>query len=146
MSQFRKVTDTISVSPQLGPADVQHAAELGFKTIICNRPDGEEAGQPDSATIAKAAAEAGLAWHYVPMAGGNLTPDLISETANILASAETPILAYCRSGTRSCNLWAMGSAVNGTGNPEELVAMGGAAGYDLSGIQGLLAQLQNSGQ
>jgi uncharacterized protein (TIGR01244 family) len=51
------------------------------------------------------------------------------------------VLAFCRSGTRSCNLWALTQARNGA-DPDELIAKGAGAGYNLDGIRPLLDQLK----
>ena len=43
---FKRLDDSLSVSPQLSLGDVARAAREGFRAIISNRPDGEETGQP----------------------------------------------------------------------------------------------------
>ena len=70
MTQFRRVTDQLSVSPQISVDDVQAAADQGFRLIINNRPDGEEAGQPAGREIEAAATAAGLAYVHIPVMGG----------------------------------------------------------------------------
>ncbi len=57
---FRTLDDTISVFGQITPEDVAEAKAQGFTTIINNRPDGEQAGQPTGAEIEAAATAAGL--------------------------------------------------------------------------------------
>lgn len=135
MSQFRRVTDDLSVSPQISVDDVVAAAALGFKLIINNRPDGEEPGQPTSAEIEAAAKDAGLAYAYIPVRGGP-TPDQVEQERQVLAEAEGPVLAYCRSGTRSIVTWSIGQAMAGERGRDELKALGAQAGYDLSGVLG----------
>src|SRR5207244_4569739 len=100
MTDFRHVTDDISVSPQIRPADVAEAAKQGFKLIINNRPDGEEPGQPTAAEIEAAAKAAGLAYVHVPVRGGP-TPQQVEEVRQAIASPDGPTLAYFRSRTRS---------------------------------------------
>lgn len=131
MSAFRKVTDTLSVSPQISPDHVAIAAEEGFKTIICNRPDGEEAGMPLSADISAAAEAAGIKFVYLPF-GGPPPADIIAQQADIIDHADGPVLAYCRSGTRSVTTWALGK----TEPAERTAAIEAAAnaGYDLSAL------------
>lgn len=135
MSDFRRVTDDLSVAPQISVADVAEAARQGFRTVIDNRPDGEEPGQPTEAEIAAAARAAGLAFVYLPVRGGP-TPDQVAQAAEIFASAEKPILAYCRSGTRSIVTWSLSQAMTGARPRDELVNLGRDAGYDLSGVLG----------
>jgi uncharacterized protein (TIGR01244 family) len=135
MADFRRVTDQISVSPQIGLADVAAAAQAGFRTIINNRPDGEEPGQPSGHEIEAAAREAGLAYYHIPVRGGP-TAEQVETTGKVLAQAQGPILAFCRSGTRSIVTWSLSQAVSGARSRDELIALGRQAGYDLSGPLG----------
>jgi uncharacterized protein (TIGR01244 family) len=100
--------------------------------IVNNRPDDEEPGQPSAAEMAAAAKAAGLTYRHIPMAGG-LSAALVREMAEALAEAEGPLLAFCRSGTRSTYLWALAEAQNGA-DGEELMRKAAAAGYDLGPI------------
>ncbi|MGN5375143.1 TIGR01244 family sulfur transferase [Sphingomonas hankookensis] len=138
---IRRIDDRISVSPQITADDVATLKARGFTTIVNNRPDGEEAGQPAGDAIAEAAAAAGIAYHAIPITHAGFSHPQLDAMAGILADSDGPILAYCRSGTRSCNLWALASAKTG-GDPDTLVAAGGAAGYDLSAIRPMLDALK----
>jgi len=131
MTDFRRVTDRLSVSPQISLADVAEAARQGFKTLINNRPDGEEPGQPTSREMEAAAAKAGMAYMYVPVRGAAL-PEQVELTRHIFESTDKPVLAFCRSGTRSITTWARAQVATGARSKPELVEMGRAAGYDLS--------------
>ncbi|HEX4917029.1 MAG TPA: TIGR01244 family sulfur transferase [Limnobacter sp.] len=103
---IRKLSDDVAVCGQIRPEDVPHIAALGFKTIVNNRPDGEAADQPSHAEIEAAAKAAGLAIHYLPMSVGAPPSQAILEAFNvILASAQKPVLAYCRSGNRSGQIY-----------------------------------------
>ena len=135
MSDFRHVTDDFTTAPQISVADVAEAARQGFKTLISNRPDGEEPGQPTAAEIAAAAAAAGLAFHHIPVRGGP-TPEQVEATHAVLQEAEEPVLAFCRSGTRSIITWSLSQATSGAISRSELVGLGREAGYDLSGVLG----------
>ena len=99
-----KLDENVSISPQIALADLPALKQAGFAAIINNRPDGEEFGQPDSATMADAADAAGLAYRHIPMSGG-VTPDMLEATQAALAELPGPVLAYCKSGTRSAILW-----------------------------------------
>ena len=132
MSDFRRVTDRISVSPQIALADVAEAARQGFALVINNRPDGEAPDQPPSAAVEAAARDAGLAYAHIPVQGGP-TPPQVDAMRDLVEKAAGPTLAFCRSGTRSIVTWALGQAM--AGQPRaELVAAGRAAGYDLDPI------------
>lgn len=135
--ELHQITPDITVSPQIAPEDVAEAARLGFRTLICNRPDEETAPGYDSAAMAEAAQAAGLAFHYLPYYPGELTARLADAFTEAFAEAEKPVLAYCRSGTRSSHLWALAEAPY---RPvAETVALAGAAGYDHSGLAPLIA-------
>lgn len=135
MPEFRRVTDQLSVSPQITAADVAEAARQGFRTLINNRPDGEEPGQPTSAEIEAAATAAGLAYAHIPVRGMP-TPEQIAGERRLLETAPGPVLAYCRSGTRSIVTWSVGQAQAGLRSPEDLKRLGAEAGYDLSNVLG----------
>jgi uncharacterized protein (TIGR01244 family) len=135
MSDFRRVTDDFTTSPQISVDDVRRAAELGFKTIINNRPDGETPDQPAGREIEAAAAAAGLAYFHIPVVGGP-TPQQVETTEKLLETAARPVLAFCRSGTRSIVTWSLAQAATGARSRDELIGLGRSAGYDLSGVLG----------
>ena len=136
MPDFRKVTDDFSVAPQIGVDDIAAAADQGFALVINNRPDGEVPDQPASAEMEAAAKAAGLAYVHIPVRGGP-TPDQVDAVAEAVAGADGPVLAFCRSGTRSIITWSLGQAASGTRPRDELVRLGADAGYDLSGVLGV---------
>lgn len=135
MSDFRRVTDDFTTAPQISLTDVEEAARQGFRTIINNRPDGEAPDQPSSREIEAAAQAAGIAYFHIPVVGGP-TPQQVETTQAILAEAAKPVLAFCRSGTRSIVTWSLGQAASGARTRDELVQLGRNAGYDLSGVLG----------
>jgi uncharacterized protein (TIGR01244 family) len=137
---LRRVTDAVSVAPQINPADIPAIKAAGFVAIVNNRPDDEEAGQPSGDAIRAAAEDHGLAYTAVPVTHAGFSHPQLDAMAAALASAGGPVLAYCRSGTRSCNLWALAEAKAG-GDPDALAAAGAAAGYDLTGVRPLLDAL-----
>jgi uncharacterized protein (TIGR01244 family) len=135
MADFRRVTEDLSVAPQISLDDVGEAARQGFRTIINNRPDREAPDQPLSAEFEAAAQAAGLAYFHIPVTGGP-TPQQVDATAQLLAEAEKPVLAFCRSGTRSIVTWSLSEATTGARGRDELKKLGREAGYDLSGVLG----------
>ena len=135
MTEFRKVTEGFSVAPQIELADIARAKAEGFSLLINNRPDGEAPDQPTSAEMEAAAKAAGLAYVHIPVRGGP-TPEQVEAERQILAEATGPVLAWCRSGTRSIVTWSIGQAQAGTRPRQELIALGAEAGYDLSGVLG----------
>lgn len=132
MTEFRRVTDQLSVSPQIALDDLVRAAGDGFKLVINNRPDGEEPGQPTSAEVEAAARAAGLDYVHIPVRGGP-TPDQVEANYRAVEAAGGPVLAFCRSGTRSIVTWSLGQFQADERTRDELVELGAQAGYDLSG-------------
>lgn len=102
--QITKISDTFFVSPQIQYGDVEKLAAQGFTTIINNRPDGEEASQPLSKALEKAARVADVNYHYIPVRPGRATADDKARFKNILDEAQGPVLAFCRSGMRARGL------------------------------------------
>lgn len=135
MTDFRQVTDDFAVSPQISLDDIAAAADQGFRLVINNRPDGEQPGQPTSAEVEAAAKAAGLDYVHIPVVG-QPTPDQVEANRVAIAGAEGPVLAFCRSGTRSIVTWSIGQALSGERGRGELVSLGREAGYDLSGVLG----------
>src|SRR5690606_36477567 len=121
------------VSPQITVDDVQEAARQGYRTIVNNRPDGEEPGQPASRDIEMAAAAAGLAYAHIPVRGAP-GPEQVEGVRRLLDSADGPVLAFCRSGTRSIVTWAVGQAQSCARGRDELKRLGAEVGYDLSNV------------
>lgn len=131
-----RLDERVFVSGQLRPEDMAEIAALGVATIVNNRPDGEEPGQPSGDEIADAAEAAGLVYREVPVAGG-IDADQIEAMAEVLADAEGKLLLYCRSGMRSAFLWALAQRGSGLSG-DEVIARAAAAGYDLRPIRSLL--------
>jgi uncharacterized protein (TIGR01244 family) len=130
MTQFRKVTDRLEVSPQITPQEAKAAAQGGVALIINNRPDGEQPGQPTNAEIEAAARAGGADYLYLPVVG-RPTPEQARTQAAAVAAAKGPVLAFCRSGTRSITTWALGEAAAGH-DKAQLAKLAADAGYDLS--------------
>jgi uncharacterized protein (TIGR01244 family) len=124
---MKRLDETSWVAGQIAPADV---SGLDVRTLINNRPDGEEAGQPPAAEIEAAARAAGLEYRYIPISG-SITAAQIEAMAKALEAG--PALAFCRSGTRSTYLWALARSSRGA-DSESLFAQAAEAGYDLGPI------------
>lgn len=126
----KALSPNVSVSPQIVPADVATLVEAhGFRSLICNRPDGEEDGQPSWAEVAAAGLEAGLETAHIPVSGKDFRPETVAAFADALEAMPKPVLAYCRTGTRSTILWALSN--NGSLTADERIRTGARAGYDL---------------
>lgn len=104
---FKQISPVFSVSGQLTLDDVRDAAAQGFKTIICNRPDDEEAGQLTFKTVQNYAEELGLKFAYIPVSSSGVTTSDGSKMRTALDTKPSPVLAYCRSGARSEKIWAL---------------------------------------
>ena len=103
---FRSLTPALAVAPQLTPDAMAEAARLGFKSVINNRPDFEAGpDQPTSAQIEAAALAAGLAYRHLPVAPSYQSPQVVAAFADLLQELPVPVLAFCRSGTRSARLF-----------------------------------------
>jgi uncharacterized protein (TIGR01244 family) len=104
--EISKITDDFCVSSQITTEDVNYIVDCGFKSIINNRPDGEGGdSQPNSVDIQKAVEGFGLTYAYIPVVNGQLTQAQVDETTRLLETLPKPILAFCRSGARSTNVF-----------------------------------------
>lgn len=134
MSDFRKLSNRVWASPQIGFDDISEASELGVSLIINNRPEGESDDQTPGSDIAAAAQNAGLNYIAIPITHSGFSENQVKEMVQALEQADGPILAYCRSGTRSTLLWALAQASTGASS-EEIASAAAAAGYDIAPIR-----------
>lgn len=96
------INGEVGFAGQLTDQNITELAQQGVKTFICNRPDAEDAGQPDRATLEKAARDAGAKFHYLPLiAGTPPSPELLQQYADVYREAEKPVISFCRTGRRS---------------------------------------------
>jgi sulfide:quinone oxidoreductase len=130
--ELHKITDDLSVASQLDAAALPLVAERGFRSVICNRPDGEAYGQPAFGPIEQAAAALGIKTAYQPVSSNAVSDADGAAFGKLLEELPKPILAYCRSGTRCTMLWALSEAPKRPYKDIVLQAM--RAGYDLTGL------------
>jgi sulfide:quinone oxidoreductase len=129
---IRKIDDRLAVSPQIAVDDLPKLAAEGYRAVICNRPDGEGGDQPSFEEIERAARENGLEARYLPVASGLVRDEDAEEFAEAMRTLPGPVVAYCRSGTRSATLWALSEAKR---RPlPEILGKTKAVGYDMSGV------------
>lgn len=108
---LRPLTETLCVTPQLAPEAMAEVARAGFRSVINNRPDFEGGpDQPTSAALEAAAQAAGLAYRHLPVAPGYQSPEEAAAFAQLLQALPAPVLAFCRTGTRSTKLFALSQA------------------------------------
>jgi len=140
MTDFRKLTENVSVSPQLALEDVAAAAAAGAVMIVNNRPDGEDPAAPQGEDVAAAAAAAGINYVAIPIGHAGFSAPQVDAMIAALEQSEGPILAYCRSGTRSTLLWALAAAKQGE-DPDTIARTAAQAGYDVSPIRAMIDML-----
>lgn len=97
----------IYAGAQLTKKDVSVLAQAGIKTIICNRPDGEEAHQTSFADIQQEANKFNIKTIYIAFTMSKVTDQHIKEMKEALEKSEKPIFAYCRSGGRVKGIYSL---------------------------------------
>lgn len=105
--EYRQISDVYSVSGQIQPEDIAAIKEAGFRSVICNRPDNEQPGQPSADSVKAVVEAAGLAFRYIPVISGQITMENVEDQAQALDELEGPVFAYCRSGARCTNLYGL---------------------------------------
>lgn len=138
---FRKIDDKTFASPQIGLAEVAYAKALGIGLIINNRPEGESDDQTPGPQIEAAATEAGIGYVAIPVSHAGFSMPQVEAMEQALAQAgDAPVLAYCRSGTRSTLLWALAQARAGI-SPDDIAEKAAGAGYDIGPIRATVDML-----
>ncbi len=140
MADIRKLTEHLSVAPQITEADVAEIAQSEFRSILCNRPDQEEADQPFYAAIQKQAESAGIEIRFQPVNGGNISDADVYDFEQNINDLPQPVLAYCRSGTRCAALWALSQA--GDQSADDILKTAAEAGYSLEALRPRIADLE----
>ncbi len=130
--EIKPLTTGLSVSAQIISADMQAIKDAGFRAIICNRPDGEGADQPTFKEIAKTAKTHGIEASYIPIVAGKVSDEDAAAFDTALTELPGPVLAYCRTGTRSATLWSLSQAEHRS--LADILAATKAAGYDMGGV------------
>ena len=138
--QTVRINDKISGAKQPEVEAFTELAADGFKAVINNRPDGEDAQQPGSAAEKQAAATAGMAYAHIPVTGATITEADVRAFQAALADADGPVLAHCKGGTRSLTLWVLGEVLDGRMRADEIRAFGEQRGFDLRGAEAWLAR------
>lgn len=139
------LTPEFAVSTQITAADFPALAAAGYKTIINNRPDGEEAGQLTAAAARQLAEQHGLKYVHIPVTMPDLTATTIDQFETALQENPAPLLAHCKSGTRSCILWAIATARQPTTSLEALMSLTAQQGYNLDRLRPLIEQYAQLG-
>lgn len=138
---IRTLTGDLSVAPQIFTSELSAIHEAGYRSIICNRPDGEGTDQPGHLEIERIARGLGLETRYLPAESGKVTDAQATAFGVLMAELPKPVLAYCRTGMRSTTLWALSEA-NSTPLPH-ILESATKAGFDL---KGLVRRIVNGGK
>ena len=130
--KLANLAEGVLVADQILVDDLEGLAKQGVKTIMCHRPDGEGADQPNFEEISKAAKKLKIKAHYLPVVAGKISDDDVAAYAQLFAEAEKPMLGFCRSGMRAASLWALSQA--SSVGLSAVLSAGKNSGYDLSGL------------
>ena len=140
MPPLMELAPGVTATGALTRDNIEALAAAGTKVIVNNRPDGEDPGQLPAAEARRLCAAHGIAYHHIPFVAATLTKAQIEEFAKVLKGAAGPLVAHCRSGTRSTMIWALTRLKEGA-DPVALVALGARNGVDISALTALAARL-----
>jgi uncharacterized protein (TIGR01244 family) len=138
--QLVSLAPGLSVTGRLDRPDIEALAHAGVRTIVNNRPDGEDPGQLPAAEARRLAEALGIAYHHIPITAATLSRGDVDAFAATLRDAPAPVVAHCRSGTRSTLLWALSQMREGA-EPLRLVAEAARLGIDIASLPALAARL-----
>jgi sulfide:quinone oxidoreductase len=132
--KLRSLSPDVLVTDQLLPADLPALARQGVASVVCNRPDGEQPNQPDHLAMQAACTRAGLRFAYLPVVASAISDRQVQQFCELLLQLPAPVAAYCRTGTRSTSLWALGQVRTAGLTPDQVLSVAYDAGYDLSAL------------
>lgn len=139
--ELKPLTLELSVAPQIVAADLGAIAQAGFRSVICNRPDGEGSDQPVFNELEQAARGLGLQMRYLPAESGKVTDAQGQQFGELMAELPKPVLAFCRTGMRSTTMWALSQS--GAMPLPQIIERSARAGFDLKGV---VRRLVNGGR
>lgn len=132
------LTPDLSALPQPVLADIGELADLGYRSIIGNRPDGEAPDQPMWHDVKAAAFARGMEAVHIPVVASQIVEADIRAFREALENLPKPIAAFCRTGTRSALLWAL---ANEASLPvDDRISTAAKEGYDLEPFRGLIEE------
>lgn len=139
--ELKTLTPELAVAAQIHASDLREIANAGFRTVICNRPDGEGNDQPVFAELQASARGLDIALHYLPAESGKVTDEQGRQFGALMDASPKPVLAFCRTGMRSTTMWALSQS--GQRPLPEIIERAANAGYDLKGV---VPRLVNGGK
>ena len=140
-AQLFPLAPGVSVAGRLDRADIDALAAAGVRTIINNRPDGEDPGQLPAAEARRIAEAQGIAYHHIPINAATLSRADVDAFAIALREGPEPVVAHCRSGTRSALLWALTRMREGD-DALSLISKAAQHGIDIAGLPAVVARLR----
>ena len=132
---MKQVTDKLWISGQPSDADLIAASQAGVRRIINNRPEHEDPAQPGMAEAAARAGELDMEFVHIPVVPGRITREAVREFQAAVDSVDGPVLAHCKSGTRSLTLWVIGEVLDGRLAASDIDAIGARLGINLTGAK-----------
>ncbi|SFC49850.1 sulfide:quinone oxidoreductase [Kushneria avicenniae] len=138
MMNIKSLDNRLSVTAQPRLDELEQLAARGFRTILSNRPRGENEDQPDPDALKDKAESLSMVWHQIPVRPGEYSQADIEAFEHILNNAQGPIVGFCRSGKRVTDLWALSQAA--CRPVQELIEAAGAIGHDLEPLRERLEQ------
>jgi uncharacterized protein (TIGR01244 family) len=129
---FTAITEKLSVSEQPNVKGIKLFRDQGFMTLLNNRPENEDPSQPSSEAERQEAERCGLTYAFVPVTSETITEADVRAFQRVLEGSQGPVVAHCKTGTRSLNLYLIGEALNGRMSAEEVVEFGRSRGFDTS--------------
>ena len=138
---IKALTPHLSITPQVLVAELEAMAQMGFKAIICNRPDGEGPDQPSFKEMEQAALSLGMQMRYLPADAGKVSDADGKTFGELLATLPGPVLAYCRTGMRSTTMWALSQS--GITPLPQILEASQKVGFDM---KALVQRIANGGK
>ncbi|MFT4183890.1 MAG: bifunctional sulfur transferase/dioxygenase Blh [Rhizobium sp.] len=128
------ISEKLSISSQPSIADIRSLGDRGFKTLINNRPESEDGAQPGTQGERQEAERCGLSYAFIPVTLGTITEADVRAFQRAVNESKGPVLAHCKTGTRSLGLHLIGEVLDGRMSANAVVEFGRSCGFDTSAI------------
>lgn len=140
-AKLTAIGNGVFITSQLHPDAIPYLKRRGIRTVVDIRPDGEDAGQPPSSEIERAAKAGEVGFYYIPVPHEIIPDAAVDALSSAMNTSRLPTVLYCRTGRRAVRLFALAEATRADGpNADSINLMVKNAGFSADDLQDAIAK------